>query len=266
MHKTVDGHKPAHWQAWPCRTIAGVSAFPTFGDEAPLAERVYQRLRQAIVRCEFEPGARLRVEELSRRFAVSSSPVREALNRLSEQGLVRTLENRGFRVAPLTVAGVSDLARVRALVECEALRDAIAQGDDAWEGRCVAAGHALGLAERRIGNQPRALDDAWSSRHREFHLSLYAACGSPILLDLADVLFDNAERYRRWAAHSRRAPRQKHNEHQALLKAALERDADKASALLRQHIGHTEQLVASALTGDAKGEQVPMAPRIARPV
>lgn len=241
-----------------------MSALPTFGDEVPLSERVYRRLRQDIVRCEFEPGARLRVEELSQRYAVSSSPIREALNRLSEQDLVRTLENRGFRVAPLTVAGVRDLARVRALVECEALRDAIAHGDDAWEGRCLATSHALGLAERRLGNQPRALDDTWSSRHREFHLSLYAACSSPMLLDLADVLFDNAERYRRWAARSRREPRQKHDEHQALLKAALQRDADKASSLLRQHIGHTEELVASVLKGNAEGERGQMAARFTR--
>lgn len=218
--------------------------------EQPLAERAYRALRQAIVRGEFEPGARLRVEELSRRFAVSSSPLREALNRLSEQGLVRALENRGFRVAPLTAAGVSDLARVRSLVECEALRDAIAHGDDAWEAQAVAAGHALALAERRLGaEQPRSLDDDWSARHRAFHLSLYAACTSPLLLELADVLFDNAERYRRWAARWQPVQRRKHDEHQRLLKAALSRDADLAVELLRQHIAHTEQRVAAALAG-----------------
>ncbi len=218
--------------------------------ELPLAERAYRALREAIVRGDFEPGARLRVEELSRLFSVSSSPLREALNRMSEQGLVRALENRGFRVAPLTAAGVSDLARVRTLVECEALRDAIAHGTDAWEARAVAAGHALGLAERRLGDQPRTLDDDWSARHRAFHLSLYAGCTSPLLLDLADVLFDNAERYRRWAARWRRAPRRKHDEHQRLLKAALARDTDRAVELLRLHISHTEQLVSAALVGN----------------
>jgi GntR family transcriptional regulator, carbon starvation induced regulator len=223
-------------------------------EELPLAERAYRALRQAIVRGEFEPGARLRVDELSRRFAVSSSPVREALNRLSEQGLVRTLENRGFRVAPLTAAGVSDLARVRTLIECEALRDAIAHGDDAWEAQAVAAAHALGLAERRLGNEPRTLDDDWSSRHRSFHLSLYAGCTSPLLLDLADVLFDNAERYRRWAARYRQTVRRKHDEHQQLLKATLARDSAGAVELLRQHITHTEQLVAAALAGSGGGK------------
>lgn len=223
-------------------------------EELPLSERAYRALRQAIVRGEFDPGARLRVDELSRRFAVSSSPVREALNRLSEQGLVRTLENRGFRVAPLTAAGVSDLARVRALIECEALRDAIAHGGDTWEAQAVAAAHALGLAERRLGNDPRTLDDDWSARHRNFHLSLYAACTSPLLLDLADVLFDNAERYRRWAARYRQTPRRKHDEHQQLLKAVLSRDSARAVELLRQHITRTEQLVAAALAGSGTGE------------
>jgi GntR family carbon starvation induced transcriptional regulator len=215
------------------------------------AERAYRELRQALVRGDFPPGARLRMEDLTRRFDVSSSPIREALNRLSGQGLVKILENRGFRVAPLTAEGVSDLARVRLLVECDALRDSVAHGDDTWESRVVAAGHALGLSERRLGDEPRALDDDWSSRHRQFHLALYAACSSPLLLDLADVLFDNAERYRRWAARHRQSPRRKHDEHQQLLAAVIARDADKAVALLRTHITRTEQLVVAALHGAA---------------
>lgn len=218
---------------------------------APLAERAYRELRRALVRGDYAPGARLRIDELARRYDVSSSPLREALNRLSGQGLVRVLENRGFRVAPLTAEGVSDLARVRLLVECEALRDSITHGTDAWEAQAVAAGHALALAERRLGDEPRALDDDWSARHRRFHLSLYAACTSPLLLELADVLFDNAERYRRWTARYRQAPRRKHDEHQQLLKAVVARDADKAVALLRTHITRTEQLVAAALHGAA---------------
>lgn len=230
-------------------TIRAVDLDPDDKLAPPVSERAYRALRQAIVRGDFEPGARLRVEELGKRFAVSSSPLREALNRLSGQGLVRAVENRGFRVAPLTAAGVSDLARVRTLVECEALRDAIRHGTDAWEAQAVAAGHALALAERRLGDQPRTLDDDWSARHRAFHLSLYAACTSPLLLDLADVLFDNAERYRRWAARWRQTPRRKHDAHQELLRTVLARDADRAVELLRVHITHTEQLVSAALAG-----------------
>lgn len=218
----------------------------------PPGERAYRVLRRAIVRCDFEPGARLRVEDLGQRYALSSSPLREALQRLSEQGLVRALENRGFRVSPLTVEGVSDLSRVRQLVEADALRDAVRHGDDAWEAGCVAAAHALAVLEQRLGDGPRALDDDWSARHRAFHLALYASCSSPLLRSLVEVLFDNAERYRRWTARHRRAPRRKHDEHQRLLAAALARDVDQAVALLQQHITATERLVVAGLT--AMGE------------
>jgi GntR family transcriptional regulator, carbon starvation induced regulator len=217
--------------------------------EVPLAEQVYRQLRAAIVRCEYEPGERLRVEELTRRLGVSNSPVREALNRLSEQGLVRSIENRGFRVAPLTADGVADLVRVRVLVETEALRDAMVHGDDAWEASVVAASHALSLAERRLGDAPRALDDAWSARHRHFHLSLYAGCTSPLLLDMVDVLFDNAERYRRWSSRYRQAPRRKDDEHQRLMAAVLARDEARALELLRRHVARTGELVTAVLEG-----------------
>jgi GntR family transcriptional regulator, carbon starvation induced regulator len=68
------------------------------------------------------------------------------------------------------------------------------------------------------------------------------------------VLFDNAERYRRWAARYRQTVRRKHDEHQQLLKATLARDSAGAVELLRQHITHTEQLVAAALAGSGGGK------------
>jgi GntR family carbon starvation induced transcriptional regulator len=199
----------------------------TAESELPLAEHAYQELRKAILRCEYEPGERLRVEELSRRVGASSSPIREALNRLSQQGLVRTVENRGFRVAPLTSDGVADVVRVRLLIEAEALRDSIAHGDDAWETAVVGAAHALSLVERRLGDEPRALDDEWSARHRAFHMSLFSGCRSLLLLDMVSLLFDRAEHYRRWSARHRQAPRSKNDEHQKLRSAVLARDTDR---------------------------------------
>jgi GntR family transcriptional regulator, carbon starvation induced regulator len=221
--------------------------------ELPLAEHAYRELRMAILRCEYEPGDRLRVEELTQRFGVSSSPIREALNRLSQQGLVRTLENRGFRVAALTSEGVADVVRVRLLIEAEALRDSMAHGDDAWEASVVAAAHALALVERRLGDEPRALDDEWSARHRAYHMSLYSACTSSLLLEMVSLLFDRAEHYRRWSARYRQAPRSKNDEHQKLRTAVLARDTDKALELIRRHTSRTGVLVAAALDGAPPG-------------
>lgn len=210
-------------------------------------DRAYQALRGAIVRCELDPGARLRVEELSQRLGVSSSPLREALSRLAGQGLVTAHENRGFRVAPLTLEGLTDLTRVRLIVEREALREALDHGDDAWEARLVAAAHSLALVEQRLGPGPLALDEQWSTRHRDFHLATYAGARSPLLQSLVADLFDAAERYRRYSARHRQAPRHKHAEHQDLLAAVLARDPGRATGLLAQHISSTEQNVAAAL-------------------
>ncbi len=219
----------------------------TLETEIPLAERAYRDLRLAIVRCEFEPGERLRVDDLGRRYEISNTPIREALSRLAEQGLVRLIDNRGFRVSPLTVDGIADLTRMRLLIECEALKDAISNGDDAWETTMVAAAHSLSLIEQRLGVAPVALDNNWSERHRAFHLAIYSACKSPLLKDLVVQLFDSAERYRRYSASQRQTARGKHNEHDKILKCVLTRDADAAIVLLTKHIKATENTVTTAL-------------------
>lgn len=220
--------------------------------DVPLTERAYRDLKRAILRCEFAPGERLRVDDLGNRLKLSSSPVREALSRLAEHGLVTALDKRGFRVAPLTVEGVADLTRVRLLVECEALKESMSLGDDAWEARLVAAAHSLSLVEQRLGDQPVALDDNWSERHRAFHMATYAACKSPLLLDLVADLFDSAERYRRYSAAHRQGGHSKNDEHSRLLKSVLARDVDLAVQLFKNHIQRTQNMVTQALLSLSK--------------
>lgn len=215
--------------------------------EMPLTERAYRDLKHAIVRCEFEPGERLRVDDLSKRLDISSSPVREALSRLAEQGFVRALDKRGFRVAPLTVEGIADLTRVRLLIECEALKESISLGDDAWEAKLVAAAHSLSLVEQRLGDHPVALDNNWSDRHRAFHMATYSACKSPLLIELVAGLFDSSERYRRYSACHRKGDRSKHDEHSRILKSVLARNVDVAVSLLSKHILGTQNMVTQAL-------------------
>ncbi len=220
----------------------------TIDDELPLAELAYRELRRAIVRCEYEPDERLRVEELGRRFEISNTPIREALSRLAEQGLVRSIDNRGFRVAPLTVEGISDLTRVRLIIESEALRDAIQNGDDVWEANMVASAHALSLIEQRLGQTHVALDNNWTERHRSFHLAVYSGCNSPLLKVMVEQLFDNAERYRRYSASHRQTERIKHDEHTKILNCILTRNVDLSLELLRQHIVFTMNTVTVALS------------------
>jgi DNA-binding GntR family transcriptional regulator len=215
--------------------------------EVPLGEQAYQALKRSLIRCEFEPGQRLRVEELQQRYGLSSTPLREALNRLVEQGLVKALEHRGFRVAPISVDTIRDLTRVRLLIETEALRDAMAHGDDQWETGIVGAFHGLSVVEKRLPPGPAVLDDNWSERHRAFHLATYAACSSPLLREMVEVLFDHAERFRRFSARNRKTTRPKSTEHQDILDAVVARDQERAVSLLQAHIKATERNVTESL-------------------
>ncbi len=216
-------------------------------DTAPLGEQAYLALRRSIVRCDFEPGERLRIEELGRQFGLSSSPLREALNRLVQQGLVRSLENRGFRVAPISVEGIADLTRVRVLIESEALRDALVHGTEEWEGGVVAAFHGLSTVEKKLTEGPLVLDDKWSDRHRAFHLAIYSGTTSPLLKMMLESLFDQAERYRRFSARFRKVERAKGTEHQRIVDAVLARDHEKSLKLVQNHIRSTERNVTESL-------------------
>ena len=213
----------------------------------PLSEQAYRTLRAAIVRCDFAPGERLKLDALIAQYGFSSSPLREALNRLAQEGLVRSLENRGFRVAPLSAEMLHDLTRMRLLVEAEALRLAMQHGDDEWETSVVAAFHRLSLlAERRDAGKPVDMGE-WTERHREFHMALFAGCGSPLLMQTAETYFTQAERYRRFAATQAREPRCKMPAHQGLMSAALARKQPEALELLRKHIQGTTDTVDAAL-------------------
>lgn len=225
--------------------------------EPSLADQAFKTLKSLILRGELLPGTRLRIEVLQKTYGLSSSPLREALNRLISERLVQIDSHRGFWVASVSVSELMELTDMRKLVESEALRRSVATGDDGWEGEIIAAFHRLSKAEDRHGDMPHlALNDDWSIRHREFHMALLAGCGSKRLLEECGALFDEAERYRRLSARMRERPRQKSTEHENLMEAALSRDADRAVALLRAHIQQTATNVAPALDGLAAAAQV----------
>jgi DNA-binding GntR family transcriptional regulator len=221
-------------------------------DYAPtLVEQAFGRLRTDVLAGTFAAGTKLKLEELQGAYGFSSSPLREALSRLAQEGLVRADERRGFRVAPISAEDLADITRMRLMLDVPALREAIAHGDDAWEASILAAFHRLEKVESRLSDGPVVLDDAWSELHRAFHLALVAACPSERQRTWGASLFDQAERYRRFSARFRKTARRKSNEHRKIMDATLRRDADTACALLEEHILSTQRNVQAALKAAA---------------
>lgn len=215
-----------------------------------LASAAYVRLRQDIVAGIAEPGSRLHIKHLCDQLGMGLSPVREALNRLSAEGLVLQFDQRGFRVAPLDLDDLRDLIRTRCWLNEAAIRAAIALGDQAWEDRLVLAHHRLMRAPRDPAAVEGRRDPAWEKAHRLFHSALIAGCGSPRMLGYCEELFDAADRYRfasRIAAADQRCDEA---EHTGIMEAVLRRDADAAVAALTAHMLRTEELVRDALSGD----------------
>ena len=214
---------------------------------APLAEIAYQALRGKVLRCEFEPGEKLKIEALQRDHGLSSSPLREALNRLVTEGLVVNDERRGFFASPVSVADLRDVTRLRLMLDSEALSESMRAGGDDWEARIVSAQHGLAKIEARSDGSPLTLNAEWSIRHRQFHLALLAATSSPKLAALCASLFDQAERYRRLSMRYRKEPRHKAAEHRRIMDAVLARDQTAALELARDHIRRTADNVEAAM-------------------
>lgn len=219
--------------------------------EPPLAEQAFVRLRRDVLAGTYAAGAKLKLDELQASYGYSSSPLREALSRLAQEGLVRADERRGFRVAAITAEDMADITRMRLLLDISALRESTEHGDDAWEASILAAFHRLEKVESRLSDGPLVLDDNWSVLHRTFHLALMAACPSERQRAWGASLFDQAERYRRFSARFRTVARRKSTEHRKIMDATLRRDADTACALLEEHILSTQRNVVAALKAQA---------------
>jgi DNA-binding GntR family transcriptional regulator len=201
--------------------------------------RVYQELRKAILDGELAPGERLRLVELAARYSVSQSVVREALTRLSEQGLAVSLPQQGFRVITLSETDLEDLTNTRVAIEGLVLGRAVLEGDVEWESTAVAAHHRLVRAQSADdGPEGR---ERWVQAHREFHRALLAGCASPRLKEIALGLRDAAELYRRWSPSSAASLQRIAAEHQTLVEAAVARDGQQAVQVLSEHLHHTRE-------------------------
>lgn len=194
----------------------------------------YQRIKRDIIFGDLAPGSKLKLDGLRQRYEASMSTLRETLNRLASEGFVDAQDQRGFFVTPVSREDLIEIANLRVLLECHALRLSIEKGDTDWEGNLVAAHHKLHLMEQKMLTGDDSQKEDWKRYDWEFHLALIEACGSRNLLSLHAVLFDKYLRYQMLVLTNRgQAAVQEHKE---MFDAALARDIDGAARSLQSHI------------------------------
>ncbi len=194
----------------------------------------YQQIKRDIIFGELAPATRLKLDWLRERYGASVSTLRETLSRLASEGFVDAQDQRGFFVTPTSRDDLIELANLRILIECHALRLSVEKGDTDWEGNVVSAYHKLNLTEKKVDAGDTSLKEDWKRYDWNFHLALIEACGSQNLLSLHSVLYDKYLRYQMLVLTYR--GEQAIDEHRDILDAALSRDVDLAAEYLRTHI------------------------------
>ncbi|WP_371039342.1 GntR family transcriptional regulator [Rhodosalinus sp. FB01] len=188
---------------------------------------VFDVLRKAIIEGKIPEGAPLRQDEIANMFNTSRIPVREAISRLEEQGLIKTQRYKGAVVAGLSADEAAEVFDLRALLEPEIIRDAVPR----MSRECLidARKHCTAFSQ-----SPNPME--WGDLNRVFHKTLYGPSTLNYFKDVADNAMDRVERYIRAQLVISDGMERADSEHLAILVACEEGDADRASLLLRDHI------------------------------
>ncbi|GAA3160546.1 hypothetical protein GCM10010531_10100 [Blastococcus jejuensis] len=219
-------------------------------DRAPFATKsdlAYTRVRALILSGELEPGAVLPQATLARTIGISTTPLREALRRLRQEGLVSLDAHRDARVAPL------DATEARELVELRQHLDPLAASLAATrrsEDELAAIATVLAGLES-LSSHP-SLDQL--EHHRRFHAAIYRAAHNALLTEALDGLWDKSDRYRLHALADERdeADRARSaEEHRLLFEAVRDGDSEAAADVMRRHVAASlGARAAERLTGD----------------
>ena len=197
-----------------------------------LSERVFEIIRERIITGELPTETPLRQDALAAELGVSKIPLREALGRLQQEGLLTSQANRGYMVRALCAGQAEEIYALRLAIEPAAAAYAAQVAGPPGRDAAVQAFERLDCA---AGSNLAAV----AIRNRDFHVALVRPAGRLLTTQLIERLSILAERY--VVAHLQPAGRESraHQEHRALLDAFLARDGARLEALLAAHIGAT---------------------------
>jgi DNA-binding GntR family transcriptional regulator len=202
-------------------------------EDSSLTNRAYVEIRRALISCRLAPGARLSIAQLQRDVGVSQAAVREALSRLTAEGLAVIERNSGFRAAPISVEGYRELATAVITIEVPLLRSSIENGDYAWEGALLSAYHVASRVLSEV--EDGAGMEAYVANREDFHRCLFSCCDNQWLLWSWSLLYAQQLRYRHTFAELARFERGLHADYRSFLDVVIRRDVDQAERLWREN-------------------------------
>jgi DNA-binding GntR family transcriptional regulator len=198
-----------------------------------LAETVYARIKEEIFDFRLLPGDRFTESELALRYAVSRTPVRDALYRLEREGFLDVGFRSGWSVRPFDFARYDELYDLRIVLETAAIERLCQSDRDPDLGALREIWFATGASRETNAREMAALDE-------EFHRTLVAAAGNRELTRLHAEITEKIRIIRRLDFLQSARIAATYDEHAKLLRQILRRRADQAVMLLRAHITHSQ--------------------------
>jgi GntR family transcriptional regulator, carbon starvation induced regulator len=208
-------------------------------EDDTVVEMLASAIRRDISFGVLRPDQKLKLADLRQSYGGSNHSMRETLRILSSEGMVEAISQRGFRVTSATEDDLRDILLVRLEVEKLGLKRSIERGDVAWEGRVIAALHAVSRADTVVQDNP---DDVtaleWDEACRDLSMALISASGSPRLTDMAAQFYGQSRRFRLALLREGRIDFTARAARRALLQnAVIARDEQRALQVLEDEIG-----------------------------
>ena len=207
------------------------------------ASHVYDRLREDLLSGRLAPSRKLQMRVLIDMYRTGQTPLREALNRLTADGLVEVREQRGFYVSDISRAELAELTKTRCWVESLALRESMAAAAPPWEEQLLLAQHRLSRTPRSLKQTEFEDNPEWERLHRIYHRTLIGNCGSASLIAFCGQLADQLYRYRRLSIGKAFPSRHVGDEHLAITNAVMGGHTDEAVKLLTAHYRRTADVI-----------------------
>jgi DNA-binding GntR family transcriptional regulator len=205
-----------------------------------LRDTVYAQLRADMISCKLAPGTEIREAELAARFAVSKSPVRDALMRLEREGLVITLPRQGYRVAPVSLSDVLDMFHLRAALERACMERIVLHASD----------EQLKTLDQFRHFVAAQWDGGFVAFNRAFHRRIADLGGNARMRDQLNDLIDQMERAVQVSVASVRKgdPQVLVNQHIEIIDALQARALKRAQRLAEQHNAEAGKRVSKAIS------------------
>lgn len=197
-----------------------------------LAEQIYKEVRERIVNVEIEPGEKINVSRLEKDFGVSRAPIREALNKLANQGLVVVKPRVGYFAVKLTPKRVKDICELRKLFEVYALRQSIDQISRSEIEKLMEQTIELKEDELPSGELRERFDET----DEELHKVIINQANNELLKDFTERIHYLVGLTR----HLKERIQSALDEHIAILKAMRGRNSEEATKALGEHLDNVE--------------------------